>query len=157
MGDFGQSRVGQPAGFGRQGGAQAAVLGGHEGFEADHAGDSAPGAAEAPGEGVENFILRCAGGDEGEEVVHLAGFRPAAELAGGGVGTAVLLGEVLPRRGRAGDPEDGVEGSAEIRGRAAGAGEEVGEEEGVFGVGQGAEGVGAHRATLCDFFPIFNL
>lgn len=144
MGDFGQSRVGQPTRFGRQGGAQAAVFRPHQRFQADHAGNAAPGAAEAPGEGVKNFILRLARGDEGEEVIHLARSRPAAELAGGGVGTAEFLGQVLPRRGGAGDPEDGVEGSAEVRGRAAGAGEEVGEEEGVFGVGQRAEGVGAH-------------
>ena len=71
MDDFGQSRVGQPAGFGRQGGAQAAVLRPHQGFQADHAGNAAPGTAEAPGEGVENFILRRAGGDEGEDEIYL--------------------------------------------------------------------------------------
>lgn len=83
----------------------------------------------------------------------MAGPRPAAELAVGGVGAAVFGGQVLPGAGGTGDPEDGVQRAAPVGGRAAagvvGAGEVAGEEV-EFGVG---EGVGAHNQALKELHP----
>lgn len=157
---FGQIRVGEEIRRGRQGRGQAEGFRADEGGERDDAADAAPGAADAPGEGVGNGVLRRRSSDEGEEAVHVAGPRPAAKLAGGGAGTAIFLGQVLPGAGGTGDPEDGVEGAAEIGGAAAsargGGCGEVGGEVGEFGVGQGVEGVGAHNGLLSDNFPNFN-
>lgn len=93
----------------------------------------------------------------------MAGRRPAAELAVGGVGAAVFGGQVLPGAGGTGDPEDGVQRAAPVGGRApagvVGVGEVAGE-EGEFGVGEGVEGVGVHfptlRRVISDFQGIFS-
>ena len=148
---FGQIRIGQEVRRGGQGGPQAEVLGPDQAGERDHPADAAPGAADAPGEGVGNDVLGRRSSDEGEEAVHVAGPRPAAKLAGGGAGTAVFLGQVLPGAGGTGDPEDGIQRAAQVGGATAaarGGGGEVGGEEGEFGVGQGVEGVGAHESCI---------
>lgn len=147
---LGQIRIGEEIRRGRQSRPQAIGFRAQQAGERDDTADPAPGPANAPGEGVETIVLRLPAGDEGEEEVHMAGPRPAAELAGGSAGTAVFLGQVLPGAGGTGDPEDGVQRAARVGGRAtptAGGGREVAGEECVFGVGQGEEGVGAHCTT----------